>query len=264
MARLSRPGREAWRAAAKSSPPPYLVRAPHKSSLTVLTAACHDLMGRPEPARSDLLREARACAFLTLAKTHREIRVVYDILYASVNGHADPSQTETVVADLRAEDPWLFTDPVAWALYAHSGRLDDLKRDILAHVMYDGQWAPDELQCKHEIERLLHASILCSKGTFGYLSPHPTAYRAAREGVLEIAGRKYHFEAGRDVVFEPWLARVHYPSLPGPVWIGRLRSVTNMCLCCDAFPRAGTLCERGLAILRQTIPNGPIQASARH
>ena len=188
---------------------------------------------------------------------------MYDILYESISRVGGSSQIVPVAAGLRAEDPWLFTDPVAWALYASAGRLDDLRRDILAYAMYDGQWAPDELQCHDQIKRLSQASILCPKSTFGYLSPHPTAYRAARKGSLEIAGHKYHFQAGQDVIFEPWLARVYYPSLPGPVWIGRLQSVVEVCLCCEAFPKMGELCERALAILRETIPNGPTHRITR-
>ena len=190
---------------------------------------------------------------------------MYDILTSSVNGH-HPSRADTTTDDLepQPDNPWLFTDPAARAIYARQGRSDQLKHDILTFVMYDGQWSPDELQLKREIRQLLWANVLQPKGTFSYLSPHPTVYRAASDGILEIAGHKFHFEAGQDVVFEPWLARVCYPGLPGPARIGRLRSVADVCLCCDAFPRVGTLCERALAILRQTLPNGVTRQIARY
>ncbi len=182
---------------------------------------------------------------------------MYDILKSPVNGH-HLSHADTTPADPepQPDNPWLFTDPAARAIYARQGRIDQLKHDILTFVMCEGQWSPDELQLKCEIRRLLGTNVLQPKGAFGYLSPHPTVYRAANEGVLEITGHKLHFEIGQDVVFEPWLARVHYPGLPGPVRIGRLRSAPDVCLCCDAFPKVGELCERALAILRQTLPNG--------
>jgi hypothetical protein len=149
-------------------------------------------------------------------------------------------------------------------LYARQGRLEQLKQDILAYVMYEERWAPDELQLKRETQRLLSANVVLPKGTFSYLSPHPTVYRADGEGVIEIAGQKFHFDSGQDIVFVPWLARVSWPSLTGPVRIARLQSTVNLCLCCDAFPRVNGLCERALAILRQTLPNGATRQIARY
>ena len=144
---------------------------------------------------------------------------------------------------------------MACAFYSHNERLDQLKEDVLTYVMYDGQWAPDEMEFEREIRRLLRSCVLEPKDTFGYLSPHPTVYRATGEGVTEIAGRKYHFFAGQDIVFAPWLARVSRPSLIGPMWIGRLQSINDPCLSCEAFPRVSQLCERALGILRQTLPD---------
>lgn len=82
-----------------------------------------------------------------------------------------------------------------------------MKHDILTFVMYDGQWSPDELQLKREMRQLLWANVLQPKGTFGYLSPHPTVYRAASDGILEIAGHKFHFEAGLVLL---WRATARY------------------------------------------------------
>jgi hypothetical protein len=190
---------------------------------------------------------------------------MYDIWKSSVNGHP-LARADTTAADLepQPDNPWLFTDPEARSIYARQGRLDQLKHDILTFVMYEGRWSSDELQLKHEIRRLLWADVLQPKGTFSHLSPHPTVYRARSDGLLEIAGHRFHFGVGQDVVFEPWLARVHYPGLLGPVWIGRLRSVTDVCLCCNAFPKVGELCEVALAILRQTLPNGANGSRLRH
>ncbi len=145
-------------------------------------------MGRLEFLWGDSLRKVQACADLTLAIPHLETRGVYDILYTSVNGHDCPARTDAVAADPGVDDPWLFTDPAAWLLYAHQGRLEQLKQDILAYVMYEEQWAPDELQLKRETQRLLSANVVLPKGTFSYLSPHPTVYRADGDCLCAVAG----------------------------------------------------------------------------
>ena len=189
---------------------------------------------------------------------------MYEILYPSLSGGNRPAGSDTVAADPEAAELWRFTDPVARALYAREGRLGQLKADVLTYVMCDGRWAPDELEYDQEIRRLLRANVLHPKGTFGYLSPHPTVYRAAGDGALEIAGRKFHFGAAQDIAFVPWLARVCCPGLTGPVRIGHLQSMGNLCLSCEAFPRVSALCERALAILRQTIPDNATRPIAAH
>lgn len=183
---------------------------------------------------------------------------MYEILKARADDLHYLAHTDTTVTSLDpgSSDLWLFTDPVAQAIYAQQGKRDRLRTDIITYVMYGGQWSPDELEFKREVRRLLCEGLLIPKGTFGYLSPHPTVYQAISEGVLKVDGGKYYFHAGDDVVFEPWLARVSTPGLVGPVRIGRLRTITTLRLCDEAFPKAGELCERALAILRQTLPHG--------
>ena len=180
---------------------------------------------------------------------------MYDILRISTNanGHLPLDDTTPAESNLDPSDVWLFTDPVAKEGYARRSRLDQLQQDILAYAMFDGRWALEELELKRELRRLLQVGVLAPKGTFSYLSPHPSVYRAICEGMLEVNRRKFHIAAGNDVVFVPWLARVSCPGLSGPVRIGRFQSVTNLCLCCDAFPMASNLCERALAVLHQTL-----------
>jgi len=182
---------------------------------------------------------------------------MYDILKTSVNGTHPLSFCDTLPGGPPPDpqDLWLFTDPVARAVYSHENRLDQLEHDICSYAMYEGRWAPDELELKHEIQRLLRENTLIPKGTFGHLSPHPTVYRAICGGALEVAGYRHHFGAGNDILFEPWLARASNAGLRGPVRVGRLQHTTRLCLCCEAFPRAAILCERALAILRQTRQN---------
>ena len=181
---------------------------------------------------------------------------MYDILKTSTKGRLDFSLYNPSIenSDSDPHDPWLFTDPNARDAYAQHNRLDQLESDVSTYAMYEGCWAPDELELKRELHRLLHSHSLIPKGTFCYLSPHPTVYRAVSTGTLEVCGQKYHFAPGDEVVFVPWLARVSRPGLSGPVHIGRLQSISRLCLCCEAFPVIGSFCERALAILHQTLP----------
>lgn len=182
---------------------------------------------------------------------------MYDILKTPAKGQRDFSLYDPSIENSNSDphDPWLFTDPDARDAYAQQNRLDQLESDVLAYAMYEGCWAPDELEFKHELHRLLHSHTLIPKGTFCHLSPHPTVYRADSMGTLEVSGQKFHFSPGDDVVFVPWLARVSRPGLSGPVHIGRLQSISRLCLSCEAFPIISSFCERALAILHQTLPH---------
>lgn len=151
------------------------------------------------------------------------------------------------------DDLWLFTDPTAKELYTQQNKIDQLQEDISRYAMCNGQWAANDLKFFSEVQRLLRDRTLIPKGTFGYLSPHPTVYRAVRESAFEIAGHKFNFEIGGDLVFEPWVARASTPGIAGPVRIGKFRTVTSFRLCRDAFPRASMLCDKALEILRRTL-----------
>lgn len=180
---------------------------------------------------------------------------MYDILKTQVNAGQFLSQTDTTAAspDPGPNNPWLFTDPVAQAIYARRGQRDQLREDIRTHVMYAGYWSQEELEFKYELRRLLGKGLLVPKGTFCYLSPHPSVYRGVQAGVLKIAGQNRRFDSGDDVVFNPWLARVASPRQLGPAHIGRLLSTTRLCLCREAFAKTSSLCERALAVLHQTL-----------
>lgn len=180
---------------------------------------------------------------------------MYGILNSTVNGKHDCFQSDTTSAspDPSPTDPWLFTDPLALEIYQRQGRLRELEEDIRTYVMDDGEWAAEDLEAKYEIRRLLREGLLIPGHSFGYLSPHPSTYHAKDEGELKIAGQRVTFGRSDDVVFEPWLARVAHPALAGSVWVGRLLSVTRLCLCCEAFPHVCIHCEKTLAIMRQIL-----------
>jgi hypothetical protein len=150
-------------------------------------------------------------------------------------------------------DPWLFTDPYAKIAYAQLGRLSQLKRDICTYVMSNNQWSWDELAFKQELRRLERSRVLEPQLAFGHLSPHPTIYLTIAEAVLEIAGEKYYLNAGDQIVFEPWLARMYYPGINGPLRIGRFDVTRNYRLSDEAFPQLNCLSERDFGTLRQIM-----------
>ncbi|RPI25309.1 MAG: hypothetical protein EHM70_20230 [Chloroflexota bacterium] len=178
------------------------------------------------------------------------------ILKSTICGKTDFSKADTLATspDPCPTDPWLFTDPLAREIYQRRDQLEALEEDICLYVMYDGQWAPEELECKCEIRRLLREGLLTAKGSFGDLSPHPTIYSAYGEGELKVAGRRFPFDIGEEIVFEPWLARLSRPGLYGPVRVGWVRQVTSeLCLCCEAFHHICIQCEKTRTTMRQIL-----------
>jgi hypothetical protein len=150
-------------------------------------------------------------------------------------------------------DPWLFTDQFAKVLYSQQGRLSQLKRDIRKYVMSNNQWSWDELAFKQELRRLVRAGVLQPQLAFGHLSPHPTIYLTVEEAILEIGGEKFYLNIGDQVVFEPWLARIYYPGIVGPLRIGRFDITRNYRLSFEAFPQLHCLSERDFGALRQIM-----------
>lgn len=130
-------------------------------------------------------------------------------------------------------DVWIFTDPDARDEYARRGEIDHLVQDIAYEVMRGGAWQPEELAYKREIRRLLQDGLIADKGTYWFRSPHPTVYRAQRNGILKIAGKEYHFRAGDDLVFQCRMERDEREEDPGPLLIARLKPSTKAILCAD-------------------------------
>lgn len=129
------------------------------------------------------------------------------------------------------DDVWLMTDPVARARFEFNGTLDKFEHDICYEVLRGGPWQPEDLEYKSEISRLLREGLIADKGAFWFRSPHPTVYRARRDGLLTIAGRVYRFRAGDDLVFQCRMERDDAEEDPGPVLIARLQSTEKAVLC---------------------------------
>ena len=174
---------------------------------------------------------------------------------STMNGKHDHSSSDTTPAspNPNPSDPWLFTDPFARDLYMHRNLIDQLKEDIQTYVMLDGCWTSEELDCKLEIRRLLREGFITAVNSFGYLSPHPTAYRTLKEGSLIVSRQQYAFTDKEDLIFEPWLARYSDPGLNGPLRICQLYHVSSPLLCCDRFPNICIPCDNTLAIMRQIL-----------
>jgi hypothetical protein len=156
-----------------------------------------------------------------------------DLLKALFGTPQYESRTDTKPddPDPGPDDPWAFTDPDARDEYARQGQLRRLEHDIRYEVMRGGLWQPEDLEYKSEIRRLLRESLIADKGTYWFRSPHPTVYRARRDGQLSIAGRVYRFRAGDDLVFQCRMERDDAEEDPGPVLIARLQSTEKAVLC---------------------------------
>lgn len=180
---------------------------------------------------------------------------MYDVLRSSISTCPCLSEADTA-ATSPEPDPtnmWLFTDPAAKVAYHFAQQLEALREDICVNVMFEGSWGPDEIELKRELCRLLAEEYLVPKGTFGYLSPHSTVYRARVEGKIHIANHELHFNADDDLLFVPWLVRVSRPGHDEPVHIGRLQTLRRLGLCSDIFPATQRLYGTNLAILHERI-----------
>jgi hypothetical protein len=135
--------------------------------------------------------------------------------------------------DSDPNDVWVFTDPDARDDYARDGKLRRLEQDIRFEVMRAGGWQPEELEYKSEIRRLLREGVIRDKGAYWFRSPHPTVYRAERDGALTVGEKTYRFRAGDDIVFQCRMERDESQEDPGPVLIARLQPTNNAVLCSD-------------------------------
>lgn len=148
-------------------------------------------------------------------------------------GFVSRADTTANSPDPDPKDVWAFTDPDARDDYARDGKLKRLEQDIRFEVMRAGGWQAEELEYKSEIRRLLREGIVADKGAYWYRSPHPTVYRAQRDGALTLAGKTVRFQPGDDVVFQCRMERDEHQEDPGPVLIARLRPTQNAVLCTD-------------------------------
>jgi hypothetical protein len=146
---------------------------------------------------------------------------------------------------------WLFTDPLAKAIYTQKGELSALEQDICTFAMFQGKWSPDELEFKQQIDDLYEAKVVSPKIGFGNISPHPTIYKVLGPGKIEIYGEKYYFKIGEEVVFASWAERLSHPGVRGPLRIGRFDVSNSVCLCCQTYPQLTGLTRNEIEVLHQ-------------
>ena len=148
-------------------------------------------------------------------------------------GFVSRADTTADSPDPNPKDVWAFTDPDARDEYNRDGKLRRLEQDICFEVMRAGGWQADELEYKSEIRRLLREGVIRDKGAYWFRSPHPTVYRAERDGALTVGGKTNRFGAGDDIVFQCRMERDEHQEDPGPVLIARLQPTQNAMLCSD-------------------------------
>jgi len=159
---------------------------------------------------------------------------MFEILKRLFNTSQYVTRTDTTgdSPDPDPDDIWLFTDPDARDEYEQKGELSRLEHDIRFEVMRGGPWQPQELEYKRELRRLLREGALADKGSYWWASPHPTVYRAVRNGTLTVSGQTHRFRRGDDVVFQCRMARdIYQEEDPAPVLIKKLRPTNQAVLC---------------------------------
>jgi hypothetical protein len=160
-------------------------------------------------------------------------------------------ETDAEQVSAPSTNVWLFTDPLAKAIYAQERTLATLEQDIRTFAMFQDEWGPDELDFKREIDNLCDAKLVLPEITFGNISPHPTIYKALGAGKIEICGEKYHFRVGDEIVFASWPERLSHPGVSGPLHIGRFDTSESVCLCSQAYPQLTGLTNKEFEVLHQ-------------
>lgn len=134
------------------------------------------------------------------------------------------------ISGINSNDIFLFTDPKAIKDYGEHEKLEELKHDIKYSVMRGRVWNSDELEYAAEIERLLKQGIIEEKGSYWWISPHPTVYRAMKRGYIRINGEAHRFIKSSEITFQCRMAR-EQRNLNAPLLIKRFTPTNNSMLC---------------------------------
>lgn len=134
------------------------------------------------------------------------------------------------ISDIDPKDPFLFTDAKAIKNYEKHGMLEDLRHDINFSVMRGKNWNDDELEYAAEIERLLKQGSIEEKGSYWWVSPHPTVYSAKMRGYIRITGKVHRFIKGSEITFQCRMAR-NKKNLNAPLLITKFKPTNNSMLC---------------------------------
>jgi hypothetical protein len=136
------------------------------------------------------------------------------------------------ISGINSNDIFLFTDPKAIKNYEEHGKLEELKHDVKLSVMRGSVWNGDELEYAAEIERLLKQGIIDEKGSYWWVSPHPTVYRAKMRGYIRINGKAHRFIKGSEITFQCRMAR-EKRNLNVPLLIKKFTPTNSSILCAE-------------------------------
>ena len=145
-----------------------------------------------------------------------------------------------------ADDLWLMTDAVARARFEFDGRLEELEHDIRYEVLRGGAWSNLDRQCKAELERLEREGAIRKLASFWAVSPFPTVYRAQQDGELGLAGQRFPFRKGQELVWACPMTRDRF-ELDDPILIGDFQSERTQRLC-------GEMAEAMMGRMKTTKP----------
>jgi hypothetical protein len=134
------------------------------------------------------------------------------------------------ISGINYNDIFLFTDPSAIKNYEDHGKLEELKHDIKFSVMRGRVWNRDELEYAAEIERLLKQGIIHEKGSYWWVSPHPTVYKAKMRGYIRINGNAHKFIKDSEITFQCRMAR-EQRNLKVPLLIKKFTPTNSSMLC---------------------------------
>ncbi len=128
------------------------------------------------------------------------------------------------------ENVWLLTDIVAKANFRFEGKLRELEQDVRFNVMRGRPWKNEDIEYMKEIKRLLDAGVIRRTTSYWFGSPFPTIFKAIKDGLMTVGGKKYKFKDGDEIVWQCQMSR-EAQGLDGPVFIGRLspRAMAHLC-----------------------------------
>ena len=127
-------------------------------------------------------------------------------------------------------DVFLMTDPVARARYEREGKTEELENDIRYEVMRGKPWHPEDIEFLQQMRILRSQGVIRKMASFWNISPHPSVYRALKDGKMRIGGKQYSFRRGLDMVWACPMLR-DLAALPGPVLIDTFSSKRIAQLC---------------------------------
>jgi hypothetical protein len=167
---------------------------------------------------------------LWTAQTYDEIFSLWLLIAQELVCPGVTKSLKLTTEEIDPNDIWLMTDPVARARYEQEGTLEKLENDIRYEVMRGKPWQPEDIEYLKQIRLLEARKIVRRLASFWSISPHPPAYRAIEDGAIRIAGKRYPFKKGQEIVWACPMTR-DVANLDAPVLIEDLQSQKIIQVC---------------------------------